>query len=193
MYTPRSVDLMGLPYITSDGRSIYYRSGNDIQNPRWTAENAFDAELINRVFGTFGAAYDINDNWTLAYKYGIDNTSQFSEHAQNKGGVDGNATGIYYTSDEIRTIQNHSFTLSFNDQLDDDWSLTALVGADANRETYSGRSTTNENQLVFGVLKPFNFVSQSSSSYDSEQNIYGAFADLSFNYNDYLYLSLIHI
>ena len=97
MYTPRSVDLMGLPYITSDGRSIYYRSGNDIQNPRWTAENAFDAELINRVFGTFGAAYDINDNWTLAYKYGIDNTSQFSEHAQNKGGVDGNATGIYVT------------------------------------------------------------------------------------------------
>jgi TonB-linked SusC/RagA family outer membrane protein len=190
MYTPRSVDLMGLPYITSDGRSIYYRSGNDIQNPRWTAENAFDAELINRVFGTFGAAYDINDNWTLAYKYGIDNTSQFSEHAQNKGGVDGNATGIYVTSDEIRTIQNHSFTLSFNDQLDEDWSLTALVGADANRETYTGRGTTNENQLVFGVLKPFNFVSQSANSYDSEQNIYGAFADLSFNYNDYLYLNV---
>ena len=35
--------------------------------------------------------------------------------------------------------------VSFNDQLDDDWSLTALVGADANRETYTGRSTTNEN------------------------------------------------
>ena len=129
MYTPRSVDLMGLPYITSDGRSIYYRSGNDIQNARWTAENAFDAELVNRVFGTFGVSYHLNDNWSLSYKYGIDNTSQFTEHAQNKGGVDGNSTGIYVTGDEITTIQNHNFTLSFNDQLDDDWSITGLVGA----------------------------------------------------------------
>ena len=94
MYTPRSVDLMGLPTLrlmvdlsTIDQEMIF--------KPKMDCENAFDAELINRVFGTFGAAYDINDNWTLAYKYGIDNTSQFSEHAQNKGGVDGNATGIY--------------------------------------------------------------------------------------------------
>jgi hypothetical protein len=33
LYTPRSVDLTNLPFQAADGRSVYYRSGNDIQNP----------------------------------------------------------------------------------------------------------------------------------------------------------------
>ena len=34
MYTPRSVDLMGMPYQRADGGSLYYRTSNSIQNPR---------------------------------------------------------------------------------------------------------------------------------------------------------------
>lgn len=190
MYTPRSVDLMGLPYITSDGRSVYYRSGNDIQNPRWTAENAFDTENIHRTYGNFNVSYNLTDNLSLSYVYGLDNTAMFQQHAQNKGGVDGNSTGIYVTGDSTNTIQNHNFRLSYNGELDDDWSVSGLIGGAANRAVYSNRVTTSENQLVFGVLKHFNFVSQSGSTYDSEQNIYGLFGDLSFNYKDYLYLNV---
>ena len=62
--------------------------------------NAFDSELVNRVYGNFNASYQINDQLGISYVYGLDASSQFAEHAQNKGGVDGNAyffscTGSY--------------------------------------------------------------------------------------------------
>ena len=40
------------------------------------------------------------------------------------------------------------------------------------------------------IRDSFNFVSQSGSSYDSENNLYGLFGDLSFNYRDYLYINV---
>ena len=52
-FTPRNVDLANLPFsIPETGGSIYYRDGNDINNPNWIVENAKDSQLTNRVFGT---------------------------------------------------------------------------------------------------------------------------------------------
>ena len=190
MYTPRSVDLMGLPFQTSDGRSIYYRSGNDIQNPRWTVANAFDSELVNRVFGNFNASYQINDQLGISYVYGLDASSQFAEHAQNKGGVDGNALGIYQTTDRSNTIQDHNLRLSYSTEINSDLGIDALFGATSRRNVFSARYVTSENQLVHGVLKHFNFVSQNASSYDSEENITGIYTDITLDYKNYLYLNV---
>ena len=41
LFTPRSVDLMNLPYQSPiDGSNVYYRRGAPIQNPRWTLNNS---------------------------------------------------------------------------------------------------------------------------------------------------------
>ena len=70
LYTPRSIDLMNLPYQDSQNRSVYYRGGNDIQNPRWTAENELDKEVTDRVFLSMGGTYQFNDwaSLNLAYR-----------------------------------------------------------------------------------------------------------------------------
>ena len=50
-FTPRNVDLMGLPFeLPENGGSIYYRNGNDIINPRWTVKNASNSQYTNRLF-----------------------------------------------------------------------------------------------------------------------------------------------
>ncbi|WP_338039291.1 hypothetical protein [Maribacter litopenaei] len=68
-FTPRSVDLMGLPFQSPiDGRSTYYRANNGIQNPRWTAENAFANQLTNRVFGSSQFNYKISDNMNVFWR-----------------------------------------------------------------------------------------------------------------------------
>ncbi len=52
IYTPRSIDLMGLPYTNPlDGSSVYYRANNGIQNPRWTVENSLTRQKVYRTFG----------------------------------------------------------------------------------------------------------------------------------------------
>src|SRR5690606_17527152 len=72
-FTPRSVDLMGLPFeIPETGGSIYYRNGNDIVNPRWIVKNAQNGQLTNRFFGTGQLTYDFNDNVNVTYRAGLD-------------------------------------------------------------------------------------------------------------------------
>jgi TonB-dependent SusC/RagA subfamily outer membrane receptor len=97
MYTPRNVDLTGLPYTRADGGSLYYRTSNSIQNPRWTVENAKTRNKVDRFFGNVSALYNFNDNLNVAYRYGIDVFNENQSYGQNKGGVDGNSLGIYRT------------------------------------------------------------------------------------------------
>jgi TonB-dependent SusC/RagA subfamily outer membrane receptor len=74
LYTPRSVDLMGLPYQNPvNGSSIYYRSPvDDIQNPLWTANNALTRDITHRTFGTFGLGYAILKGLSINYRLGLD-------------------------------------------------------------------------------------------------------------------------
>ncbi|MDQ3535752.1 MAG: TonB-dependent receptor plug domain-containing protein [Bacteroidota bacterium] len=47
IYTPRAVDLIGLPWENPlDRSSIYYRNGNDIQHPIWTVNNSFTGQKV---------------------------------------------------------------------------------------------------------------------------------------------------
>ena len=88
MYTPRNVDLMGLPYQRADGGSLYYRTSNGIQNPRWTVENSKTRSNVNRFFGNVGFKYDLADNLNVTYRYGLDSYSEEQLYGQNKGGHD---------------------------------------------------------------------------------------------------------
>jgi TonB-dependent SusC/RagA subfamily outer membrane receptor len=73
LYTPRSVDLMGLPFENPiDHSSVYYRVANDIQNPRWTTKYARQVDDVNRLYGTGNLTYDFMDNLNLTYRYGVD-------------------------------------------------------------------------------------------------------------------------
>ncbi len=66
LYTPRSVDLMGLPYENPiDHRSVYYRSANDIQNPIWTTKYASSIDNVNRFYGASNIEYDFTDNMNV--------------------------------------------------------------------------------------------------------------------------------
>ena len=68
-YTPRSVDLMGLPYQNPvTGESIYYRQNNSIQHPLWTVNNTANIQNTNRVFGGANISYGINDNLNVSIK-----------------------------------------------------------------------------------------------------------------------------
>ena len=64
---------MGLEYsIPENGGSIYYRNGNDIINPRWSVANSQGGQNVNRVNSTTSLSYEINDNLSITYRYGLD-------------------------------------------------------------------------------------------------------------------------
>jgi TonB-linked SusC/RagA family outer membrane protein len=197
-YTPRSVDLFGLPYQNPiDGSSVYYRSGNDIQNPRWTAENAQDSQKVNRVFGSANLSYDITEKINLTYRIGLDNFNTVNQSYQHKGGVDGAVLGYLQTSSVTNSITDHSLIASYNTDLGKDFGLSAVVGGNSKGTTFSQQGVYSTGQIAFGVAQHFNFSSQSNSSpfsgniqFDSTENIAGIYGSATVDYKGLAYLTV---
>lgn len=190
-FTPRSIDLTNLPFQNPvDGSSVYYRSGNDIQNPRWTVANAFNGQVTNRVFGTLGTSYDINDNLNVGYRLGYDLYTEANESGQNKGGVEGPLTGQYRTFDNISAIWDHTVSLNGNYDLSNTVAINFNLGATGRRTTLDRQGVTSTNQLVFGTFRHFNFTNQSPIQFSQEQNILGLFGQAEIDYNGSFFLTL---
>ena len=197
MYTPRSVDLMGMPYQRADGGSLYYRTSNSIQNPRWTVDNAKVRNKTNRFFGSTNLKYDINDDINVVYRYGIDTFFEAQEYGQNKGGVDGNRLGMYRTINVNNTIIDHNVSVNYKKEFTDLLGLTAVVGFNSNSVRYSQDGLESNKQIAYGTLKHWNFEDASATNtfsgvqmqFENQQNVYGVFADLTLSYDDYLYVN----
>lgn len=200
-FTPRSVDLMGLPYtIPETGGSIYYRNGNDIINPRWTSENAGTTQLTNRVFGSTSLSYDFNDNLNLIYRVGVDFYNERNTQYSNKGGVefDQAVLGFYETWDNNVRIWDHYIALGGNYDLSDDIGMTFTAGATSRSRRFERQGLSSSEQIAFGVLKHFNFNTQSNFFFNSGgqievesfRNILGVFGEAAFDWRDYAFVTV---
>ncbi|WP_289644449.1 SusC/RagA family TonB-linked outer membrane protein [Maribacter aestuarii] len=199
LYTPRSVDLTNLPFQAADGRSLYYRSGNDIQNPYWTVANSKTSQDTERFIGNMSLSYEFNDWMNLTYRLGLDSYTELNSYGQNKGGVDGPVLGILRTSAARNSIFNHDLILSADKNLSDDLNLKATLGLNSRRDTFSRDGLESTGQLVFGVLEHFNFTTPSAiNSFsgipinrDFEENLVGVYLDATLSYKDYIYLNAV--
>ncbi len=163
-YTPRSVDIQGLPFESPvDGSSVYYRQNNSIQHPLWTVKNAQNRQVTNRVFGQMTLIYDINDNLNLTYRYGLDVYSENNINSQNKGGIGGSVatqSGILATWNNTNTIVDHNLILSGQYELSEKVGFSFNAGATTRREVFDQNGVSSNGQQVFGVLRHFNFALQ---------------------------------
>ena len=193
-YTPRSVDLMGLPFQNPiTGESVYYRQNNSIQHPLWTVANAGNTQVTNRVFGNAAITYALNDNVNINYQFGFDTYSENNSNYSNRGGKTGsvaNQSGVYQTWNNTKTINNHRFTLNGNYDLSDDFDLNFTVGLDSRGDTYERSGVSSTGQQVFGVLRHFNFAVQDEIQFSQNRNIVGAFAQADLGYKDLAFLTL---
>ena len=196
-FTPRSIDVQGLPYENPvTGGSVYYRQNNSIQHPLWTVENAQTSQTTNRIFGQGTLQYDINDNLNLVYRVGIDVFSENNVNSQNKGGVNSNSgdvrllSGIYETWTNTNTIWDHNLAFSGAYDLGASFGIDFNVGATTRRNVFEQQGALSDSQQVFGVLRHFNFLNTVPREFYSEQNIIGAYGQVSFDWDDALFLTL---
>lgn len=193
-YTPRSVDLNGLPFQNPvTGESIYYRQNNSIQHPLWTANNASNQQLVDRVFGGATISYDINENLVASYRYGIDVYSENNTNYANKGGKTGsvvNRNGLYETWNNRKTIFDHNFTVSGQYNITEEIGADFTVGFTTRSDTYDRNGVRSSGQQVFNVIRHFNYEQQDEIQFYNKRNIMGLYGQASFDYNRYAYLTL---
>lgn len=196
-FTPRSIDVQGLPFENPiDNSSVYYRQGNDIQHPLWTAKYAKVSQLTNRVFGNASLQYQLNDNINLIYRAGIDVYTESNVNSQQRGGSNGNSgdvrigTGVYETWTNINTIWDHNISLTADYDITDNIGSTWVIGATTRREIFDQNGTASDNQQVFGILRHFNFLNQNPIQSFFERNIVGVYVQVEFDYDNFLFLTV---
>ncbi|MCL6272631.1 SusC/RagA family TonB-linked outer membrane protein [Muricauda sp. 2012CJ35-5] len=193
-FTPRSIDVQGLPFQNPiDGSSVYYRQNNSIQHPLWTVNNAESNQETNRIFGQATLQYDINDNLNLVYRAGIDIYSENNTNYQNRGGIGGGArtvSGFYDTWNNTNTIWDHNFILNGDFDITEKIGTTFNVGATSRRQVFDQNGVSSDGQQVFNILRHFNFLNQNQIQRFTERNLVGVYGQVDFDYDKYLYLTL---
>ena len=201
IYTPRAVDLIGLPWENPlDHSSIYYRPGNDIQNPFWTVNNAFSRQKVNRIYGNMQLKYDILRNLNVSYRVGYDNYADQNSYSQNRGGTVGGeqyVLGIHRTVDGHNTIWDHTIIGNWNTDLTQNWDLTVDAGVNSQERIYNQNGQKSTQQLVYGLFDHDNFINHENTSEDGSRIDFksqfltiGAFAQALVSYKQYLFFTL---
>jgi len=193
-YTPRSVDIQGLPFESPvDNSSVYYRQNNSIQHPLWTVKNSKTEQDTKRVFGNMSITYDINDNLNLTYRFGLDVYSENNTTSQNKGGVGGSVatqSGILQTWNNTNTLFDHNLILSGQYEISEKVGFSFNAGATTRSEKFDQNGVSSSGQQVYGVLRHFNFALQDEIQFLRERNIAGVYGQLDFDYERMVYLTL---
>jgi TonB-linked SusC/RagA family outer membrane protein len=200
IFTPTSINLMGLPYQSPvDGSSVYYRPTNDIENPRWTARNNLSNDKTYRTYGSLSLKYEVIKGLNVTYRFGTDIYNELQSLSVNKGGKQGDntyKTGTYRTTNINNVIFNHTLIVNYNTTFGNDFTLDVDAGGDYRRDTYTQNGMRSNQQLVFGLFDHSNFISHTSTDeggYDLDNKIdrirEGVFAQATLGYKDYLYLS----
>ncbi|MBN3580904.1 SusC/RagA family TonB-linked outer membrane protein [Algoriphagus aestuarii] len=196
LYTPRSVDLAGLPFENPvDNSSVYYRGGNDIVNPLWLVKYYQNTSDVKRFFNSTSINYDFNDNFSVTYRIGLDTYSETQEKRYNKGAGSGSAaiqSGMYTTANIVNTIWNQDLILNWKKEFSDKFGMSALLGGNSRYDVFGRTGIESQNQLAFGLFNHSNFTSSSPGglNYNEEQRRMGIYANLTFDYSNFLYLNV---
>ncbi|SEQ81418.1 SusC/RagA family TonB-linked outer membrane protein [Neolewinella agarilytica] len=189
LYTPRSVDLAGLPFQNPiDGSQVYYRRGSAIQNPRWGLANMFDREEVNRYFGNVALSYDITDWLTASYRIGVDTYNQISRREINKGGSQV-PDGQLLTSNRNNTIIDQVLNLSFDTELSESFNLSGIVGLNNRTDRFNRNTVSSTQQFIFGLFNQSNFIEHVGSQFVQNEGQIGLYGSLTAGFNRYLYLT----
>lgn len=190
VFTPRSIDLMNLPYQSPiDGSNVYYRRGSAIQNPRWTLNNSSFNDRVRRFFSTIELSYELAPWLNALYRLGIDQYTQNSEEAVNRGGPR-NINGQLQSYNRFNNITDQVINLLYNFRLGDNFDLDGIVGGNLRREVGRFNGTNSTNQFVFGLLTHNNFIDHTSFSSNGEETTIGVYATTTLGYKSFAYLNL---
>jgi outer membrane receptor protein involved in Fe transport len=144
--------------------------------------------------------YDIAKNLNLSYRVGLDNYTDYNFLSQNKGGVVGGETyqlGLHRTITGNNTIWNHDFLLDWNKDIAQDLNFSVSAGANSQERLYQQSGQRSYQQLVYGLFDHDNFIVHdnvtedgSSMDYKTQTQSIGVFAQGTFGYKEYAYLTL---
>ncbi|MDE3741562.1 SusC/RagA family TonB-linked outer membrane protein [Maribacter polysaccharolyticus] len=174
--------------ITWNPNSADDLSPHYFDNPYYTLYENYETDTRTRFLGNANIDYKVTDWLTATGRIGADTYSDLVEERKNIGSVDQS----YYRKINRRYEQyNYDFLLNINKQLNDDLTLTGLVGASLQDKKYNSTDAqTNGGLVIEGLWALSNTYSSLSapSENDWQTRKVGLYAQASLGYKNMLYL-----
>lgn len=156
-------------------------------NPYWVQFNNFQEDENDRVFGSVGLSYDVNDDLQLSTNA---RTDIYTDRRQERVAVGSTIQDQY--REEIRQVReiNAKVQADYNTQLTDDFSLDAYAGADYR---YNSLDISVGN-TAGGLIAPEVYTLENSLSrpaitdFVEERKLVGAYGNAVIGYDDLVYL-----
>jgi outer membrane receptor protein involved in Fe transport len=133
--------------------------------------------------------YQVNDDFNLIYKVGLDTYTEKQAFKLNNRGIDF-PNGFYTTLDISNRIWDHSVIGSYSKSLSDKISIGAKIGGNMRNDVFNFNVVTGENMLARGLFRHQNFIDITSSEFLQEETRMGIFGELTADINNYLFLNV---
>ncbi|MEM8568033.1 MAG: SusC/RagA family TonB-linked outer membrane protein [Bacteroidota bacterium] len=188
LYLPPNIDLTGWPIEDSNGNSAFYRPDND--NPFYLSEYAPQGSKVNRFYGRLNFGYDITDWLNVGYQIGA---NYFMDERENVipvssfGGSIGELTLDFLSNLEV----DANFIATISKDINEDIGFRGILGHNWNYRNRERERFTASGQIIRNLNNLTNYeLFQGDLDNLNERSYQGVYADLSFDYKDYLFLTL---
>src|SRR6185437_14978705 len=189
LFLARNWDL-NLPYEDADGLPVQTSSGQ-YDNPRWDYVHNTIHTVTNRLAANVRFDYDIRPWFNASYQLGTNTYSTVAKQVIDIGSRAAEGNGqVTFDNFHDQTIESN-LLLTFSPKLNNNnFKIKAVLGHNVFQDSYGHTSTNGTVIIAPGIYTLGNTKTQVATSFDSRHRLWGAFADLSLSYKNYLFLDL---
>ncbi|MEX2513170.1 MAG: SusC/RagA family TonB-linked outer membrane protein [Cyclobacteriaceae bacterium] len=187
---PRSYDFGGVAYENELGQPIYYNPPST--HPFWSVENEIFDSNVDRMFGNFTVGYDFADWINVTYRVTADTYTDRRKQTLRVGAAR-NPQGQITEDMIFRSELNGDLLINMkkNNLFVDGFNANLLLGQNINQRDFQNITVVGDGLNIFGFDNVSNAgVFTSSMESSSRRRLIGHYAQLSLDYNDYLFLEL---
>jgi TonB-linked SusC/RagA family outer membrane protein len=186
---PVTWNINGYGYEYPDGRQKNFRGGS-FDNPLWSVNRTFFNTVADRFIGNVNFSYKALSWLDLTYKFGSD---VLTDHRKSFKDLftGGNPNGYLVNDNVFRQGLTSTFIANINKRINSDLGLSLLLGQDFNQN-----KIRQINQTATAITLPHIAHMSNGKTFDpdveflSNQRLIGAFADLKFDFRNYLFLGI---
>lgn len=180
---------MSLPYETPSGGSLFF-VGDQADNPLWSWKNNKIETTMDRTVAKINLGYDFLSWLSVDYTLGINDYKMDRKEVLNLGsralGGKGRILTDEYTTQEIES----TLLININKDITEDIGFKATLGNNVNQLTETQRKISGLNIMSPGVYNLENTESQTAEEYYSRRSLWALFADITFDFKNYLFLGV---
>ena len=188
-YYVNTWDITRFPWKDSLGNETWWQK--TISSPMWSVNETGEKYRVNRYIGNLGADYKIAKDWSLNYKYGLDNYSESRRNVDPIGTLSYVNTNYLGGMHEVRinSLQlNSDLMLNYDHQFGDDFHLHGLVGQNVFYKRYDVTDITGTSFVVPDLFDIANTLSQTTYHNSYTKQTLGVYGSFSASYKDLLFL-----